>query len=163
MNFKNPQLAGGGFWFFGRKIQTGGHIEAVTIKILYLRFNLLTVVIAAITIGSVFYGSKILASTTRPSFEIKNQALHNVAQKLSDIYGYKIELHTNFAHEKISGKFKNVDLAEAVALIFRDYNHFEVWDEQYKLLTLYVFKGDMPSTIITDKLPFEQTTKTISP
>jgi hypothetical protein len=63
---------------------------------------------------------------------------------------------------QISAKLENLILPEAIGRLFRDFNHFEVWDEENKKLILFVFKGKTPPTSISAKERiFEQTSKTI--
>lgn len=96
------------------------------------------------------------------SIELLNQTLQSVVKELSIISGYRIELHTDLKSEQISAKLENVILPEAIGRILRDFNHFEVWDDENKKLILFVFKGKKPPASISGKERiFEQTSKTI--
>jgi hypothetical protein len=101
-------------------------------------------------------------SDTPFSIEINDQTLQTMVQQLSIASGYRIEMHTDLENFRISANLENVTLPEAISWLFRNFNHFEVWDEKSKILKVFVFKRNGPPVFLSGKQRiFEPTSKTI--
>ena len=83
------------------------------------------------------------------SIRAVNQPLREVLKKISKASGYEIRFNTHLAEDRISIQLENVSLHEAIDRVLKAYNHFSLWDDSNKIITLLIFKNNSPPVEIS--------------